>query len=303
MGERTLLELMEMTEDAARRYLEQVRWPDGPVCVHCGDVSVTRLEGEAHRAGVFKCRGCREQFTVTVGTIFESSHIPLKKWLVAFHLVCSSKKGISAKQLQRNLGLKSYESAWHMAHRIRHAMSADPVGSKLSGTVEVDETYVGGKPRNPGPHNKRGAGTKKTPVLALVERGGDVRAWPIERVTVDTLQTAVKEHVDQGARVMTDESFAYQGLDEHFEGGHHTVKHTAKEYARGDVTTNAVEGFFSLLKRGVYGTFHSVSKKHLHRYLAEFTFRYNARKISDETRTTLALRKAEGKRLRYRKAA
>jgi len=175
----TLNQVSALTEDEARETIERILWPNGPVCAHCGATeNVTRLQGEAHRAGVFQCNNCREQFTVTVGTIFEDSHIPLRKWLMAFALLCSAKKGIAALQLQRELEFGSYRTAWHMAMRIRHAMSKEPLAGLLKGTIEVDETYVGGKPRPEAgpPRTKRGRGTKKTPVVALVERDGRVRA-------------------------------------------------------------------------------------------------------------------------------
>ena len=199
---------------------------EGPVCPHCGAVeNVTRLQGKAHRPGVFQCNNCHGQFTVTVGTIFENSHIPLRKWLMAFALLCSAKKGISALQLQRELDLGSYRTAWHLAHRIRHAMSQEPLAGLLKGTVEVDETYVGGKPRpEPGqPRNaKRGRGTKKTPVVALVERDGRVRARKVDRVDGKTLKGAIRENVDRKARIMTDELSVYRGIGTEFAGGHET---------------------------------------------------------------------------------
>lgn len=229
-----LAELSKMTEDEARDYLERVRWPNGPVCPHCGVVDeATKLEGKAHRAGVYKCRSCRQQFTVTIGTLIERSHIELRLWIIAFAIMCASKKGVSAKQLQRQLGLGSYQSAWHMAHRIRHAMSTEPLRGMLAGRVEVDETYVGGKPRlgNNEPR-KRGRGTKKVPVMALVERDGAVRAFPIERVNAQTLKQAVRQNVDRSAMILTDEWPAYDGLEKEFEGGHSVVKHSAGEYWR-----------------------------------------------------------------------
>lgn len=294
-------------ETAAVEFFEKQRWGDAVGCLHCGSVAVYKMldakTGLRNKRFLWRCRDCERQFTVRIGTVYEESRIPLRHWCFAFWSACASKKGVSAMQVQRETGL-SYKSSLFLMHRIRHAMADDhSKPPKMTGTVEVDETYVGGKPRYKGPHNKRGAGTKKTPVVALVQRNGDVRAWPIERITVATLQSAVRQHVAKEARIMTDESFAYEGLGDHFEGGHHRVKHCIKEYARGDVTTNTVEGFFSLLKRGMYGTFHSVSKRHLHRYVSEFEFRYNARKMEDGERTVLAIKKADGKRLRYREPA
>jgi len=193
-----------------------------------------------HRPGLYQCNACGgSQFTVTVNTIFEDSHIPLRKWLMAFALLCSAKKGISALQLQRELEFGSYRTAWHMAHRIRHAMSREPLAGLLKGTVEVDETYVGGKPRPEAGQPKtakRGRGTKKTPVVALVERGGRVRARKIERVDGATLKGAIRENVDRKARIMTDEWAAYRGIGTEFEGGHEVINHSAGEYARGAPT-------------------------------------------------------------------
>src|SRR3990167_3877200 len=241
----------------------------------CSACKLPRLQGKSTRPGLLKCKDCRLPFTVTVGTIFEDSHIPLRKWVIAFHLICSSKKGISAKQLQRNLGLASYKSAWHMAHRIRHAMTQGVFAKPLTGIVEVDETYVGGKPRRgDGLQHKRGRGTRKTPVIALVSRDGDVRTRIVASVSSKTLKSAISENVSREARIVTDELPAYRRAAKGFDGGHMTVNHGAGEYARGDVHTNTAESFFALLKRGVYGSFHHVSKEHLARYCNEFAFRW-----------------------------
>jgi transposase-like protein len=299
----TLNQVSALTEDQARETIERILWPDGPVCPHCGAVqNVTRLQGQAHRPGLFQCNNCYEQFTVTVGTIFEDSHLPLRKWLMAFALLCSAKKGISALQLQRELDIGSYRTAWHLAHRIRHAMSKEPLAGLLRGTVEVDETYVGGKPRpqTGDPKPKRGRGTKKTPVVALVERGGKVRARKVDRVDGATLKAAIRENVDRKARIMTDEWRAYRGIGAEFEGGHETVNHGAYEYARDDAHVNTAESFFALLKRGVMGSFHHVSKEHLDRYCDEFSFRWDYRSIDDSPRTAIAIRQTRGKRLTYK---
>ena len=212
----------------------------------------------------------------------------------------SSKKGISAKQLQRNLGLGSYQSAWHMAHRIRHAM-ANPGAAFLTGAVEVDETYVGGKPRpeHGAPTAKRGRGTKKAPVVALVERKGSVRPRVIEHVDAKTLKGAIREHVNRKSTIYTDEWRSYMGIGSEFGGGHKTVNHGRGEYVRDDANTNTVESFFALLKRGVYGVFHHVSKQHLQRYCDEFSFRWDRRSLEDGERTMDVIRGAEGKRLTY----
>jgi transposase-like protein len=296
-----LAQIGRWTEDEARQFIEQVRWPSGLICVHCGSAAVYRLGGKATRPGLFKCRDCKGQFTVRVGTIFEDSHIPLHKWVLALHLMVSSKKGISAKQLQRNLGLASYQSAWHMAHRIRHAMS-NPDGGFLTGAVEVDETYVGGKPRPKAGElrqAKRGRGTKKTPVVALVERNGGVRTRVIEHVDAKTLKGAIREHVNKKATIYTDEWGSYVGIGSEFAGGHKTVNHGRGEYVNGDANANTVESFFALLRRGVYGTFHHVSKQHLQRYCDEFSFRWDRRSLEDGERTVDVIQGAGGKRLTY----
>jgi transposase-like protein len=298
----TLNQVSALTEDEARETIERIMWPSGPVCPHCGaSDNITKFHGEAHRDGVHKCNDCYGQFTVTMGTILEDSHIPLRKWLMAFTLMCSAKKGISALQLQRELEFGSYKTAWHMAMRIRHAMSREPMASLLKGTIEVDETYVGGKPR-PGSDEKakRGRGTKKTPVVALVERDGRVRARKIDRVDGATLKGAIRENVDRSAKIMTDEWAAYHGIGTEFDGGHEIVTHSAGEYARGDAHVNSAESYFALLKRGVIGSFHHISKQHLDRYCDEFSFRWDYRSTSDAERTEVAIRQTQGRRLTYR---
>lgn len=284
-------------EDSARSFLESIRWPNGPICPHCGSADVQKLtprptSKKPGRKGLHKCRSkeCRKQFTVTVGTIFEDSHIPLSKWLMAIHLLCSSKKGMSAHQLHRLLGV-TYKSAWFMAHRIRYAMTQEPLASKLSGVVEVDETYIGGKVRG----TRRGR-RDKPPIVALVECGGEVRAFPMKRVTEENLRKAIRENVHPSARMMTDGHIAYRDLGDEF-ADHQVVAHHRREYVRGEAHTQTVEGYFSLLKRGIVGTYHYVGEGHLHRYVDEFTFRYNRRKVSDGQRAAMAIRATEGKRL------
>jgi transposase-like protein len=305
----------EKFQDAlkAADYLESIRWPDGPVCPHCGEADRKhyRLPNKTRR--LWKCAACRKQFTVTVGTIFERSHIPLNKWLLAFYLLCSSKKGMSAHQLHRMLGV-TYKSAWFMAHRIREAMTQPPFQTRLTGTVEVDETYVGGKvrranqrpykpldPSKPDPRSRKtGRGTDKTPVVALVQRDGIVYSERIANVTGATLKSVIRRRVDPSARIMTDAFKSYTGLADEY-AAHFTVNHL-DEYVRGEVHTNTAENFFSILKRGIDGVYHHVSVAHLPRYLAEFDFRYNnrvANGVSDAERTRLALAGAEGKRLLY----
>lgn len=295
-----LCQISKLTEETARQYLESLLWPDGAVCPHCKGKNATRIQGESARPGLLMCNGCRRQFTVTVGTIFEDSHIPLRSWVMAFQMMCASKKGVSAKQLQRQLGLGSYKSAWFMCHRIRYAIKRGPLADLLKGRVEVDETYVGGKPRPGTGKHKRGRGREKAPVLALVERKGNVRTRVVADVTAKTLKDAIRESVDKQAAIITDEWGAYRGIGDEFEGGHAVINHGMGEYSRGGINTNTAESLFALLKRGVYGTFHHVSKTHLPRYCDEFEFRWNGRDMMDGERMESALKSAAGKRLRYK---
>jgi transposase-like protein len=302
-------------EDAARAFLEHQRWPDGPICPHCGVIGEAfklqpKPTGKTHvRKGVWKCGACREQFTVTVGTIFEDSHIPLSKWLLAIHLLCASKKGMSAHQLHRMLGV-TYKSAWFMAHRIRYAMTQEPLSSKLSGIVEVDETYIGGKLRTgpqstrPGerPQDHKVGTANKAAVVSVLQRGGLVQSLHVERVTAENLRPVINQMVAEDAHLMTDTSTVLKSAGS--ERTHSKVNHKRKEYVRLEngvcITTNGVEGFFANLKRGINGVYHHVGKHHLHRYLAEFDFRYNLRKTTDGERALTALKKTEGKRLMLR---
>jgi transposase-like protein len=287
------------TDEAAREYLERVRWPNGPTCPHCKSKErVWKLEANEEkkiRNGLYQCADCKKQFTVTVGTIFEDSHIPLRKWLVAWYMICTSKKGVSALQMQRMLALGSYRTAWMMMHKIRHALR-DPLlaDDKLGGTVEADETYVGGKTKGMG----RAYVGNKTPVVSLVERKGRVRSQIVPVVTSHNLKAVLKKHVHPTAHIFTDQLHGYKKAARGF-ASHQTVNHSAGEYSRGIVNTNTVEGFFSILKRGVMGTFHHISVKHMPLYLAEFDFRYNHRKTTDGVRTLAALVRAEGKRMTY----
>lgn len=304
----TIIQLARLTDTEARDYLESLRWPNGPVCPHCQNQNVTKMEGEAHRQGCYQCNNgaCREQFTVTVGTVMERSKIALVKWIMAFHLICSSKKGFSALQLQRELGLGSYKTAWFLLHRIRFAMAEGQLPQQMTGIVEADEAYIGGKPR---PWHsdgyRRGRGTSKAPVAVLVERDGQARSMPVERVDGKTLKGNIRECVDPSATIMTDEWGAYRGIGKEFDGGHHVIKHRTRQYARKhrrtglSINTNSAESFFALIKRGYYGVYHQMSKKHLHRYCAEFDFRWNYRKQSDLIRMEAAIRQIEGKRLLY----
>jgi len=289
------MRISEMTEDEAREYLEALRWGEnGVICPHCGSIEAYKLEGKATRPGVYKCKACRKQFTVTVGTIFHGSRITIKKWLLAIYLMCSSKKGISAHQLHRTLDI-TYKTAWFMCHRIRYAMTQEPLEDMLNGEVEVDETYIGGKRQG-----KRGRGAEgKTPVVALIERDGELRAKKIECLSAKTLKGYIKENVSPEATINTDEFRSYRGLEKDF-ADHKTVQHGIGQYVNGSVHINTLEGWFSLLKRGVNGTFHHVSSKHLDRYINEFVFRYNNRKIDDAVRMMVAVNMVDGKKLTYR---
>ncbi|MEQ1606118.1 MAG: IS1595 family transposase [Pyrinomonadaceae bacterium] len=299
-------------EDLARELLEKMRWNGNAVCPHCDAEKAYQLtpkEGSKTRKGLWKCRVCRKQFTVTVGTIFEGSRIPISKWLMALHLICSSKKGISALQLSRNLGL-TYKSAWFMAHRIRYGMSQEPLRTKLKGTVEADETYIGGKAKNMhkaerirAMEGRKGGTHSKAPVVTLVERDGRVKTHHMEHVTGVNIKRVMRECITpDNAFLMTDEAYPYNGANRMFLG-HATVNHSEKEYVRGTgagaVHCNTAESVHALLKRGVVGVYHHWSKKHLHRYLAEFDFRWNTRKITDGERMAEAVTMVGGKRLKY----
>jgi len=289
--------------------VEEMRWGDAPACPRCGDTDVYKMQdrqtGARNTRFLWRCRGCKKQYTVRIGTIFEDSRIPMRLWCHAFWRACSSKKGVSALQIKRETGL-SYKSALFMMHRIRFAMATDPNPPKLRDVVEADETFVGGKPRyklNKSKGDwysaKRPKWSDKTPVFAVVQRGGEVRTRVLDRVTRKNVTKALKDFVDPYSLVYTDESSCYKWMGRPWSGGHASVNHSAREYVRGDVYTNTIEGFFSLFKRGIYGTFHSVGKKHLHRYASEFEFRHNTRGLTDGERTLAAIRQAEGRRLSY----
>ncbi len=304
-------------EDKARQHLEAQRWPTGPVCPHCGNINparIRKLEGKSTRPGVYKCNECRKPFSVTVGTVFERSKVPLHMWMYATHLMTSSKKGISAHQLMRMLGV-AYPTAWFMAHRIREAMgdapgTAGPIGG-VGKVVEADETYFGKKEVQPtvssrgtpfrsrrkgGPAGKRG-------VVALVERGGSVRSFHVDTATKESVREILVTNIRRESRLHTDESRLYTKIGKEF-AKHETVCHSADEYVRGDVHTNTIEGYFSIFKRGMKGVYQHCSEKHLHRYLKEFDFRYNNRSalgVEDNERRDIALAKIAGKRLTYRR--
>lgn len=286
-------------DDAARVHLETLLWPFGPVCPRCGVTGdrITKLQGKSTRPGVYKCKDCRKPFSITVGTVMERSHIPLPKWVLAAQLMASSKKGMSALQLHRMLGT-SYETAWFLFHRLREA-AADPSPAPVGGenkVIEADETFVGGKAKN----KAFGPPPKKMAVFSLVERDGEVRSKHVADVTVATLREALVTQADRKSYLMTDEAPTYIRVGREF-AGHGSVNHSADEYVRGGFWhTNTAEGYFAILKRGVYGAFHSVSEAHLSRYLSEFDFRYNRRDMTDAERAADLLRGAKGKRLLYR---
>ncbi len=289
-------------EDAAFAYVEARLWPQGPVCHHCGNCDgkrIRKLAGKTTRRGLYKCYECGKPFTVCMGTIFESSHLPLHLWLQIIHLMCSSKKGISTRQIQRMLSC-SMKTAWFLTHRIREAMRSgdlSPLGG-AGGTVEADETFIG---RKDGSIKRRGHGHKNA-VLSLVERGGNVRSFHVDGVGAADIIPIVKANVAKETAMMTDEGGHYFTLGDHF-ASHESVSHKADEYVRGDVYTNTIEGYFSIFKRGMKGIYQHCSEKHLHRYLAEFDFRYNNRVklgVDDTMRADHALKGVVGKRLTYR---
>lgn len=292
-------------ENAAREHLEAIQWPHGPICPHCGGTEkITKLQGKSTRPGVYKCNACRKPFSVTVGTVFERSKIPLGKWLLATQLLVSSKKGMSAHQLHRMLGV-TYKTAWFMAHRIREAMAERTVPEGGMGgpgkVVEVDEAYVGSKARN----RAYAEPPKKHAVVALVEREGRVRSMHVPNVNAKTLRPILVTQVNRKSALMTDESAVYPAVGREF-ASHGTVNHSANEYVRlgGFMHTNTAENYFSILKRGIVGVYHHVSEAHLHRYVAEFDFRYNNRTklgVTDAERAHAALKGIVGKRLTYRR--
>ncbi|MGE0259571.1 MAG: IS1595 family transposase [Alphaproteobacteria bacterium] len=291
--------------EKAREWLEKELWPNGPVCPHCGVIDqATQMHGKSHRPGLYQCNACRKPFTVTVGTLYERSHIPLNKWLAATHLMMASKKGISSLQIARLLGL-SKKTAWFLMHRIRESLpdnsplkGGEPLGGKNK-VVEVDETYVGGKAANRKNHIP-----PKAAVLSLVERDGKVRSHRVPNVTGKTLRDVIVTQVDRASYIMTDEAAVYTAIGREF-SGHGTVNHSAEEYVRSYFYhTNTVENYFSILKRGIIGVYHHTSQEHLHRYLAEFDFRYNNREgngVSDSERMAKSVHGIVGRRLTYRR--
>lgn len=302
--------------DKARTHLESIRWSRGPVCPHCGSESKDHyeLKGKTTRPGLYKCKDCLEPFTVTVGTVFERSKIPLNKWVLCAHLMAASKKGYSSHQMHRTLGV-TYKTAWFMEHRLREAMKQISGGFSGGGTVEADETYVGGKEKNRH-RSKRDkshiGGIGKQCVFSLVERGGNVRSFHLPSVSASNLRPVLQSQLNTAkTRLMTDGEGQYRILAPMF-ASHESVNHGIGEYVRGDAHTNTVEGYFSILKRGVIGTFHHVSPQHLQRYATEFDFRYNHREtrvkidgkwmkagFNDTERAAVLLKGISGKRLTY----
>lgn len=305
----TLMEIMRRfsTEEAAREYFERIRWPNGPVCPHCGNCkrdriyAVTANAAKKIRKGLYSCAECTGQFTVTMGTVMEDSHIPLNKWLIAFYIMCASKTQVSALQLQRQLELGSYRTAWFLCHRIRFSLANSTPTDFLTGTVEADETYVGGKKSG---HGRAYVGNK-TAVVSLLERDGRVRSHVVEMVNGQEITKLLRQHVSADAILNTDESRLYKKVGKEF-AAHDVVNHSKEEYARRDeesdrlATTNTVEGFFGNSKRSLDGTHHHISKTHAGLYFSELDYKYNTRKSTDGARTTLGIQQMTGKRLMLR---
>ena len=284
-------------EAKALAHLEADRWPDGePSCPHCGSVRVRRMGGKT-QAGMFLCNDCRDKFTVRTGTVMERSHVPLHKWLLATHIMAASKKGMSAKQMERMLGV-TYKTAWFLCHRIREAMAGPSTASPLGGPgkfVEADEAFVGGSATN---QAVRPVAPKKA-IVCLVERGGNARSFHVANINARTLRPLIVTNVDRASNLRTDKARFYIEVGREF-ASHASVDHRF-EYAKGDNHSNTVENFFSIFKRGVIGTYHHMSEAHLARYTAEFDLRYNTRSMSDGERANVILKGMEGKRLTYRR--
>jgi transposase-like protein len=308
--------------DKAREHLEAIQWPEGPVCPHCGAFeNIAKVEGkkQSHRKGLYYCNACKGQFTVTVGTVFEDSKVPLNKWVLATHLLATSKKGFSSHQLMRSIGV-SYKTAWFMSHRIREAMAVDPKSRGPMGgegkIIEADETYYGPKDDQRPKARKAGQGQRVTPVkpgfykrtiVALVERGGEVRSFHVEAANIDTIKNVLFRNADRRSTLYTDQAQFYKKPGKDFDA-HRSVNHSEEEWARreGDryVHTNTIENVFSVFKHGMHGVYQHCGEAHLHRYLAEFDFRYNRRSalgVEDTARHVMLLAAIRGKRLTYRR--
>lgn len=284
------------TEEAARKYFENLRWKDGVRCPYCGGVHIAECSGKAPMP--YHCRDCRKYFSVRVGTIMQGSKLPLQKWLLATYILTTSKKGVSSVRLAEILGT-TQKTAWFLAHRIRESYKQSEAAPKFTGAVEVDETYVGGKERNKHASKKLRAGrgaVGKTPVVGLCTRDGEVRAFPVTEVNTETLSRAIRSNVAAGTAVYTDQLRAYRGLKEFT---HLRVIHSAGEYVNGEVYTNSIESFWAILNRGHYGTYHFWSVKHLARYVNEFTARFNVRHFPARERVRVMVERGFGQRLTY----
>jgi transposase-like protein len=290
-------------ELAAVEFIESQRWGKTPACVHCGSVTVYKMldskTGQRNRRYLWRCKDCGKQYTVRIGTVYEESRIELRHWCYAFWRAATSKKGVAALEIMRHCQI-SYKSALFLMNRIRFAMAPQSSDPKLNGVVEVDETYVGGRPRLPNRGSRRGRGTEKVPVFAAVERGGRIRRRVVANVSGKTLKDAIREEVDRRAQIISDGYRGYRGIGRDFSGGHRSVNHTIWEFVRGDIHTNTVESSFALVKRGMMGVYHNVSKEYLHRYLWQFDFVWNNRYLNDGERTAELIRVTEGKRLMYK---
>lgn len=294
-------------ETKAVEFFEKQRWGNTPCCVHCGSVSVykmmDRATGLRSKRFLWRCNDCKKQYTVRIGAVYEESRLPMRHWAYAYWRAATSKKGVAALEIKRHCQI-SYVSALFLMNRIRFAMAPDPkTAPKLEGIVEVDEVYIGGKPRkNIHKAHKRGRGTDKTPVFVAVQRNGGIRRRVIPNVTAKTIPGVMKELIDDKARIMSDESNSYKSVGQHFGGGHETVMHTAYEFARGDVHTNTAESSNALVKRGLMGIYHNVSRQYLHRYLWQWDFVWDHRQLNDGERLIASIKTAEGKRLMYKAA-
>ena len=299
-----------ISETAAVEFFEQQRWESAPACPRCGAAEVykmTSADGARNADYRWRCRGCKKMFSVRTGTIFEETRLPMRVWAFAMWRAAASKKGCSALELAREMEI-THKSALFVLRRIRHGLGANVDAPKLTGTVEADETYIGGKPRRghgwANKSERKYGGSHKDGVFGVVQRDGEVRLQLMDRITSDRISEYLAENADLSCRLITDESPAYTRIGRAFMGGHGTTKHMAGEYVKAgtDVHSNTIEGVFSLVKRGIMGTFHSVSRKHLPNYLNEFEFRWNTRKMNDGERVAKAIRTVDGKRLQYRES-